>query len=75
MNKEALNKALEVEQLEDRFEMTIAALDGDRCTANGNDVDTGGGNSGGGGTPPPTGGTGGGIGGINPLETGFDDNP
>jgi hypothetical protein len=39
MNKDFLNKALEIEQLEDRFEMTVAALDGTRCTANGNDVD------------------------------------
>ena len=39
MSKEILNKALEVEQLEDRFEMTVAALDGDRCTANDNEVD------------------------------------
>ena len=33
------NKALEVEQLEDRFETTVAALDGDRCS--GNDVSGG----------------------------------
>jgi hypothetical protein len=38
MNNDILNKALAVEQLEDRFEMTAAALDGTRCTANDNDV-------------------------------------
>ena len=50
MKNEILKDALQVEQLEERFEMTVAALDGDRCTADGNDVDTGGsGGSGGGG--------------------------
>jgi hypothetical protein len=39
MNKDFLNKALEIEQLEDRFEMTVAALDGKRCTADGNDIE------------------------------------
>ncbi|MEZ4986051.1 MAG: hypothetical protein R2795_13615 [Saprospiraceae bacterium] len=32
MNKEILNKSLQVEQLEDRFEMTTIAADADRCS-------------------------------------------
>jgi hypothetical protein len=39
MNKDFLNKALEIEQLEDRFEMTVAALDGKRCTADDNQLE------------------------------------
>lgn len=31
MNKEIFNKALQVEQLEERFEMTTIAADADRC--------------------------------------------
>ena len=32
MDQDILNKALAIEELEDRFETTVAALDGDRCT-------------------------------------------
>lgn len=39
MKNEILKNALKVEQLEDRFETTVAALDGSRCTANDNEVD------------------------------------
>ena len=28
------NKALSIEELEERFETTVAALDGDRCSGN-----------------------------------------
>lgn len=31
MKKEILKDALKIEELEDRFEMTVGALDGNRC--------------------------------------------